>query len=507
MIPYIGDFAEDATIYHYFNTFDSNDPAASVTLTTLIDSDLYVYKDGNTTEAVTDGATVAVNFDARTGVHLLTIDTSVHAFYAIGSDYMVMIEGATVDAGNVTAAIFTFSIENRYNAAADDLANATDGLGAIKAETALILADTAEIGTAGIGLSNIGTIATVTTLTNLPAITANWLTAAGTAADFTTEIQAGLATPTNITAATGVVLSGVTHTGAVIPTVSVLTGHTAQTADHTAGIAALPLLNEILDETLTGHVTADSVAVALKDVLADTGELQTNQGAWATATGFATPTNITAATGIVLSGVTHTGAVIPTVTTVGTTTTNTDMVAAAPTVAQIWDEAKTSHVTADSFGVAIKDILVDTNELQVDDVPTLISTLDAVVDTVKAETVLILEDTGTTLPALLPTALVGGRMDANASAIDGSAPAAVNLKSSALSIVPAICEGTPSTTVIQTDLAEATDAHYVGRIAIFTSGAAAYQASDITAYTGATGTITVTALTTAPAASDTLVII
>jgi hypothetical protein len=73
--------------------------------------------------------------------------------------------------------------------------------------------------------------------------------------------------------------------------------------------------------------------------------------------------------------------------------------------------------------------------------------------------------------------------------------------------VPAICEGTPSTTVIQTDLAEATDDHYIGRIAIFTSGAAAYQATDITDYTGATGTITVTALTTAPAGSDTLVIL
>lgn len=34
----------------------------------------------------------------------------------------------------------------------------------------------------------------ITTLTNLPAITADWLTAAGTAADFTTEIQTGLAT-------------------------------------------------------------------------------------------------------------------------------------------------------------------------------------------------------------------------------------------------------------------------------------------------------------------------
>jgi len=41
------------------------------------------------------------------------------------------------------------------------------------------------------------TIGTVTTLTNLPAITANWLTAAGLAADAVTEIQSGLATAAN----------------------------------------------------------------------------------------------------------------------------------------------------------------------------------------------------------------------------------------------------------------------------------------------------------------------
>jgi hypothetical protein len=46
------------------------------------------------------------------------------------------------------------------------------------------------------------TIPTVTTLTNLPAITTDWLTGTGTAASAVTKIQAGLATPTNITAGT-----------------------------------------------------------------------------------------------------------------------------------------------------------------------------------------------------------------------------------------------------------------------------------------------------------------
>lgn len=118
-----------------------------------------------------------------------------------------------------------------------------------------ILLDTAEIGTAGAGLTNIGTIATVTNLTNLPTIPANWLTAAGTAADFTTEIQAGLATPTNITAASGVVLSGVTHTGAVIPTVTTVGTTTTNTdmrgTDSAATATALATAQTDLD-TITG---------------------------------------------------------------------------------------------------------------------------------------------------------------------------------------------------------------------------------------------------------------
>lgn len=128
MIPYIGDFAEDATIYHYFNTFDSNDPSSSVTATNLIDSDIFVYKDGSVTDIVTDGATVVIDFDARTGLHKLTIDTSVSADYSTGSDYMVMINGVTVDAGTINAGIFTFSIENRFNAAFDRIGVAGAGL-------------------------------------------------------------------------------------------------------------------------------------------------------------------------------------------------------------------------------------------------------------------------------------------------------------------------------------------------------------------------------------------
>jgi hypothetical protein len=68
-----------------------------------------------------------------------------------------------------------------------------------------------------------GTIATVTNLTNLPAVTTDWLTAAGVKADAVTKIQAGLATPTNITAGT-------------ITTVTTVTGVTGLTASDVGAI-------------------------------------------------------------------------------------------------------------------------------------------------------------------------------------------------------------------------------------------------------------------------------
>lgn len=67
---------------------------------------------------------------------------------------------------------------------------------------------TAATGVVLSGVTHTGAvIPTVTTLTNLPAITTDWLTGTGVAASAVTKVQAGLATPTNITAASGVTLS------------------------------------------------------------------------------------------------------------------------------------------------------------------------------------------------------------------------------------------------------------------------------------------------------------
>ena len=75
-------------------------------------------------------------------------------------------------------------------------------------------------------------------------------------------------------------------------------------------------------------------------------------------------------------------------------------------------------------------------------------------------------------------------------------------------IVAQVNDASATTTAFAADgFTEATDDHYNGRVVVFTSGALAGQATDITDYTGASKTVTVTALTEAPADNDTFVIV
>ncbi len=71
------------------------------------------------------------------------------------------------------------------------------------------------------------------------------------------------------------------------------------------------------------------------------------------------------------------------------------------------------------------------------------------------------------------------------------------------------CEGTPSTTVIQTDLAETQNDIYIGRTIIFLSGNARGEIGAIEDYVGATGTLTIATgdLANAPASGDRAILI
>jgi hypothetical protein len=88
---------------------------ASTTVTTLIDSDVLVSKDG--VSQTTQGAGVTVEIDKNaTGAHFITIDTSNTTdagFYDVGADYQVEFIGATIGGAEVNSVLGSFSIENR----------------------------------------------------------------------------------------------------------------------------------------------------------------------------------------------------------------------------------------------------------------------------------------------------------------------------------------------------------------------------------------------------------
>ncbi len=174
----------------------------------------------------------------------------------------------------------------------------------------------------------------------------------------------------------------------------------------------------------------------------------------------------------------------------------------------VWDEPKADHTTSTTFGDLATDLdstLADTNELQGD--WTNGGRLDLILDELTTNVDAVETDTQD-IQSRLPAALVTGRMSSDAVAISGSTAAADNLEASAEVIVTGTAQtGTLSTTVMTSNLTEATDDHYIGRIIIWTSGALLGQATDITDYSGTNGTLTYTAVTEAPSNGDTFVIV
>lgn len=156
-------------------------------------------------------------------------------------------------------------------------------------------------------------------------------------------------------------------------------------------------------------------------------------------------------------------------------------------------DARASQTTADAIETDTQDIQSTVNAIDT-------SGIQATADAIETDT--------QNIQSRLPTALVSGRMDSNMSAIADNATAALNLERSASVIKRAsVISGPVTTTEMPTNLTEATDDHYNGRIIIWTSGALFEQATDITDYDGTSKNLTYTAVTEAPSDGDTFVIV
>ncbi|MCP5018925.1 MAG: hypothetical protein GY938_27155 [Ketobacter sp.] len=252
--------------------------------------------------------------------------------------------------------------------------------------------------------------------------------------------------------------------------VATLGDNWAVTPDTTSGYVMLPThVYEVETIAETVRTEMDSNSTQLAAIVADTNELQTNQGNWLTATGFATaaaltthdgkldtvdtnvdsilvdtgttlPASIATVDTNVDSILTDTGTTLPAQITAlndfdptsdevdlgkikGTAVTETNAGDVAESFSFFYDVDPVTTKTVDDVGVAgsgltqqnvrdamklaptagapaaasvdehLDDILADTNELQSDDVPGLISTHDAKLDTVDGIVDTILVDT------------------------------------------------------------------------------------------------------------------
>jgi len=252
-------------------------------------------------------------------------------------------------------------------------ASVSADVAAVKVDTAAILTDTGttldgRIPAALVGGrmdTSVGAMAAnVLTAT---AINADALTAAKLAADVTTELQAGLATPTNITAGTITTVTNLTNLPAAAATAADLAliphsngsatwNATALAAITTAATAATP--------------TAAAVTGAVGSVTGNVGgSVASVTGAVGSVTGLTTTTiadqvwdeNITTHTNGSSTGAALAAATAPSAATVATAVwseaARTLTSGAAPSVADIadgvWDEATAGHAVAGSTGAAL----------------------------------------------------------------------------------------------------------------------------------------------------------
>jgi len=446
-VPYYGDFAEDDTVDIIFNTFTSNDPSASSTITDFINTDVHIHKDGGLVQRNNAaGITVSANFDGITGNHLVKIDTSddtVAAFWVTGSEYQIRIEGTTVDGATINAWIGSFSIERAGGVLALLKGGSVD----------------------------------VNTKTITAGIIAN--------ASFNADV-------------------GSTAHGTNIIALACRKILEELNLDHLLKVADA---DDVVNDTVIGKMAStdgDWSNFAKGDdslqSIRDRGD-----SAWVTATGFALASVVGALADAAAAGeVTEADTLMQYIKQILNVLIGAAGIGAFP--------AEAAPANAVSLAEVIRAIHADVTGLNgsamvgTDGANTTVPDAAGTAPTV-AEIQAELEENGASILDTLRDDLAdGGRLDL---LIDAIKAVTDDMADSASTLVTGTVEegGGPTTTEFQTNLAEATNDHYNGRIVIFLDNNLKWQASDITDYVGATGTITVTAMTEAPAAGDTFVIV
>lgn len=466
-----GDFPTNHTsVCMVFDSFAGSTGAPSAT-SNFAAGDIQIYKDGGTTQRSSSaGITVSTSFDSSTGLQMVVIDLSDNTdsgFYAAGHEYSVAVADVTIDSQTVRFWLGSFSIER-----------AGGVLALLKAGTAkTTLADgVAHGGTLGSSTATLALsrLSVVSQSSNTAAITATGNgSGVGAAVTGGATNAAGMTITAGATNANGMTITGTgTGHGISFQSGSGSTGNGVQATSNATNGTGL---------AVTGKGTGHGIHALGGDGSTGNGILAVSQatnghGIAGTGTGTGDGARLTgggsaggdgldcvAGGGVDIRG-NQTGNLVGTVSTLTTYTGNTPQ-------------------TGDTYALANG----------ASGFAAIAGYIDTEVAAIKTQTDKL-------------TFTVSNQVDCNLLSISGSATAATNVKNGALGIVVSTASTGSTTTSIVTNLTETTDDHYNGRVITFTSGALLGQSSSISDYTGSTKTLTVVALTEAPANTDGFVI-
>mgnify|MGYP006053310371 CR=1 FL=1 len=334
----IGDFTAGKTVIVRFNTHQADGTPITLAGTPAIS----VYK--NSTTESTTGVSLTVDYDGRTGLHHVAVDTSADGtFYAAGNDFDLIITTGTVDSISVVGTkVGSFSLANRA---------------ALRPTTADRTLDVSSGGEAGLDWSNIGS---PTTTVNLSGTTVKTATDVETdTADIQSRLPAALTGDGNIKADT-LYLGGTLQTGRDIGSSVLLSSGTGTGQVKLASGYVAPNWGDVGNPTTTVNLSGTTVKT-VTDVEADTADIQSRLPAALTGDG-----NIKADT-LRLGGTLQTGRDIGSSVLLSSGTGTGQVKLSSGYVAPNWGDVGNPTTTVGLSGTTVKtatDVETDTTDIQ-----------------------------------------------------------------------------------------------------------------------------------------------
>ncbi len=232
----IGDFTPGKTVVCRFNTHKADGTPITLAGTPAVS----VYK--NSTTESTAGVTLTVDYDSRTGLHSVAVDTSADGtFYAAGNDFDLVITAGTVDSISVVGTkVGTFSLSNRS---------------ALRPTTADRTLDVAATGEAGLDFTN--RLDTTGILPNVAAGAAGGLFIAGSNAATTISGLTTVALSCTTITASGAVAFQSTFAVTTSSSFGAISGSTLTLSGAVAFQSTFAVTGTT---TLTGAVTASNAS-------------------------------------------------------------------------------------------------------------------------------------------------------------------------------------------------------------------------------------------------------